>query len=325
MGNLTTNAEPKLQQMYHQAIKLKHYSIRTEQTYWAWIKKFILFHGKQHPKELSIEDIESFLAHLAVNKQVSASTQNIAFNAINFLYQQVLNIELAGINAIRAKRKQKVPTVFSHNEALQVISHLEYPYKTIAILMYGSGLRLLEVARLRVQDINFETQTITVRQGKGGKDRICILPVGIIDDLKTRMKAIKEQHAQDIGKGFGLASIQPALSRKYRHALKQFGWQYLFPADKLAPDPADGRTKRHHIHVSSIQKAVKAAIRKTEITKQASCHTFRHSFATELLKAGTDLRTIQELLGHEDIRTTQIYTHVIGLNQAGVTSPFDRL
>lgn len=324
MVNTTQKTQPKLQQMYHQAMRLKNYSIRTEQTYWAWIKKFIFYHQKQHPKDLSLSDIESFLSHLAVKSQVSASTQNIAFNAINFLYKQVLHIELLGIEAIRAKRKQKVPTVFSHKEAMQVISNLASPYKTIAILMYGSGLRLLEVARLRVQDINFETQTITVRNGKGGKDRVCILPVGIIDNLKERMKFIKNQHAQDIGQGYGLASIQPPLARKYSHALKQFAWQYLFPADKLAVDPDDGKTKRHHIHASSIQKAVKTAIRKSEINKQASCHTFRHSFATELLKTGTDLRTIQELLGHEDIRTTQIYTHVVGLNQAGVTSPFDR-
>lgn len=324
MENFKAHSTPKLQTQFQQAIRLKHYSIRTEQSYWHWIKQFILFHNKQHPSELSTVDVESFLSYLAVQRQVSSATQNIAFNSINFLYRYVLNTELTGIDAIRAKRKQKIPVVFTHDEAMSVIHELDFPYKTMAILMYGSGLRLLEVARLRVQDINFENLTITVRQGKGGKDRVCILPKGILQDLKNRMHMIREQHKQDIADGFGYASIQPSLVRKYRNSLKQFGWQYLFPADKLAVDPADGVTRRHHIHVNSIQRAVKSAIRKTEIIKQASCHTFRHSFATELLKGGTDLRTIQELLGHEDIRTTQIYTHVVGLNQAGVISPFDR-
>lgn len=313
---------PRLLEQVRDAIRLKHYSLSTEKSYLYWIRFFIRFHQMRHPRDLGEQDIQRFLTFLAVERNVAAGTQNQALNALVFLYREVLKQPLGDFsNAVRAKKSQRLPSVFSQEEAQRVIAQLEFPYHALAGLMYGSGLRLMEAVRLRVKDIDFNRETITVRSGKGDKDRQTLLPSPLIDELKGACRKAQLLHRMDRELGHGEVYLPNALARKYPGAAISLPWQYVFPSERLSTDPRSGRTGRHHVSKESVQRAVKRAIRDTGIVKKASCHTFRHSFATHLLEAGYDIRTVQELLGHEDVRTTQIYTHVMAKGVAGVRSP----
>ena len=321
------NKPPKrLLDQVREQIRLKHYSIRTEQAYVSWIKRFILFHDKRHPNEMGKQEIETFLSHLAKNLNVASSTQNQAFNALLFLYNQVLDKALGDkINAIRAKKPQRLPTVMTNEEAMKVINSLSGSNKLMAKLLYGSGLRLMECLRLRVKDVDFGMHQIMVRDGKGKTDRVTLLPESIKADLKEQLEQVKAIHENDISQRYGKVYLPYALSRKYPNADREWGWQYVFPSKSLSKDPRTGATRRHHIHENSLQKAVRKAVKLARIPKPASCHTFRHSFATRLLEAGYDIRTVQELLGHKDVSTTMIYTHVLNKGGMGVKSPLDML
>ncbi len=318
------NKPKKLLDQVRGIIRLKHYSIRTEHAYVSWIKRYIFYHDKRHPKDMGKREIESFLSHLAVELKVAASTQNQAFNAVLFLYREVLKIDIDDkINAVRAKRPKRLPTVMSKEEALSVIGVLSGINKIMAMLLYGCGLRLIECVRLRVQDIDFEQNQLLVRDGKGMKDRVTVLPQSVQELLKEHLGWVKLVHKEDLKKGNGRVYLPYALERKYRNANREWGWQYVFPSKSLSKDPRFGKIRRHHINESTLQKAVKNAARLMEISKPVSCHTFRHSFATHLLEAGYDIRTVQEQLGHEDVSTTMIYTHVIKKGGKGVVSPLD--
>jgi integron integrase len=326
LNTTTTEKSPKLLNQVRNALRTRHYSIRTEEAYLNWIKKFILFHKKRHPKEMSEKEINEFLTHLAVNKKVSASTQNQALCAIVFLYKHILNIELLDLNDITwAKKPQKVPEVFTQQEVQHVISHLKEIHWIIGVLMYGTGMRLMECLRLRVKDIDFSSHKITIRSGKGEKDRITMLPELIVPALQNHLQQVKKQHDQDLKKGYGTVYLPYALEKKYPNANREWIWQYVFPSAKLSTDPRSNVKQRHHLDEASIQRAVKKAIRQAGIRKHASCHTLRHSFATHLLESGYDIRTVQELLGHEDVNTTMIYTHVLKKGVLGVRSPADMM
>ena len=307
-------------------IRLKHYSIRTEQAYVAWIKRFILFHHKRHPRDMGRREIEAFLSHLAVVRKVSSSTQNQAFNALLFLYNHVLNKSLDdGINAIRAKRSTRLPEVMTHEEALKLIERLAGTHRLMAQLLYGSGLRLMECVRLRVKDVDFNRNHIVVRDGKGSKDRVTVLPETLRASLREHLKWVQRLHQDDLAKGYGSVYLPDALGRKYPNASREWGWQYVFPSKGLSTDPRSGEVRRHHIHENNLQKAVKSAAQMARIGRRVSCHTFRHSFATGLLEAGYDIRTVQELLGHKNVNTTMIYTHVVNRGAKAVRSPLDGL
>ncbi len=294
-------------------MRLKHYSIRTEEAYVHWIIRFILFHNKRHPKDMGPPEIETFLTHLAAEANVAASTQNQAFHAILFLYRQVLGISLEGqsINALRARKKKNLPVVLTKEEVKRVIALIPGKYQMMAKIMYGGGLRLMECIRLRVKDLDFEMNEITVRDGKGGKDRLTLLPESIKPALQEHLERVRLLHEQDLATGHGCVFLPHALERKYLNADKQWGWQYVFPSDNLSEDPRSGKVRRHHVHEDSLQKAVRQAVHRAQVYKRATCHSFRHSFATHLLMDGVDIRSIQELLGHEDVSTTMIYTHVL--------------
>ena len=316
--------KPRLLDQVRNQIRLKHYSIRTEESYINWIKRFIFFHDKKHPKEMAEKEVVAFLTHLAVDGNVAASTQNQAMSAILFLYREVLQIELGNItNHIRAKRPRKLPVVFTKTEARLVIKELKGVYKLLAILMYGGGLRVLECVRLRVKDIDFQYNQITIRDGKGQKDRITMLPRGIKGALQLHLKKVQIIHQEDLMDGFGEVFLPFALAKKYPNAAQKWLWQYAFPASRRSRDPRSGKTRRHHFDESSVQKAVKNAIEKAGVNKHGSCHSLRHSFATHLLENGYDIRTVQELLGHKDVKTTMIYTHVLNKGPRAVDSPFD--
>ena len=305
-------------------VRLKHYSIRTEQAYVAWIKRFILFHQKRHPREMGRGEIEAFLSHLAVVRKVSSSTQNQAFNALLFLYNHVLNKSLDdGINAVRAKRSTRLPEVMTHQEALKLIERLAGTQRLMAQLLYGSGLRLMECVRLRIKDVDFNRNHIVVRDGKGRKDRVTVLPETLKVALRDHLKRVKRLHQDDLAKGYGSVCLPDAPGRKYPNASREWGWQYVFPSKGLSTDPRSGKLRRHHIHENNLQKAVKYAAQMARIGRRVSCHTFRHSFATGLLEAGYDIRTVQELLGHKNVNTTMIYTHVLNRGAKAVRSPLD--
>jgi len=305
-------------------IRTRHYSIRTEEAYTQWVKRFILFHNKRHPAEMGADEISSFLTHLAVYERVAASTQNQALNAIIFLYKEVLKLELNNLsNLIRAKRPEKLPVVLNKDEIEKILPNLDGVYHLIAGLLYGSGLRLLECLRMRVQDIDYKYKEITIRDGKGGKDRITILPASYTETLKLHLKKVKIIHQQDLKEGNGEVFLPNALERKYPYAPKSWGWQYVFPASKLSNDPRSNKIRRHHLTESMVQKKLKFAVRKAGVMKPATPHTLRHSFATHLLKNGYDIRTVQELLGHKDVKTTMIYTHVLNRGGFAVKSPAD--
>jgi integron integrase len=319
----------KLLDRVRNKIRLKHYSIRTEKAYISWIKRYIHFHDMKHPKDMGEEEIEQFLTDLAVNGKVSSSTQNQAFNALLFLYRQVyrqvLKIDLFGeIKALRAKKSERRPTVLSVDETFEVIEAMSGVHQLMAKILYGSGLRGIECVRLRVKDIDFELNQILIRDGKGKKDRITVLPDNIKPELKQHLKYVKKLHEKDLIDGYGSVFLPNALARKYKNADKEWGWQYVFPSKSISVDPRSGINRRHHLHLSSLHRAIKKATNITGTTKNVSNHTFRHSFATHLLQEGYDIRTIQELLGHKDVRTTMIYTHVLNKGGRAVLSPLDR-
>lgn len=304
------------------AVRVRHYSIRTEQAYVGWVKRYILFHGKRHPRDMGVEEVSAFLSHLAMDRNVAASTQNQALNALVFLYKAVLDRPLGELQGVvRAKKPRRLPVVLSRNEVTQVLRHLQGLHWLAACLLYGSGLRLMECVRLRVKDLDFEHRAVIVREGKGGKDRIVTLPDELIVPLQRHLGNVRNSHDKDLAEGYGAVWLPHALARKYPNAPKQWGWQYVFPATRRSMDPRSNVVRRHHIDESSLQKAVKLAIRKAGIEKPASCHTLRHSFATHLLERGMDIRTVQEQLGHKDIRTTQLYTHLLKRGGNAVRSP----
>ena len=314
--------KPKLLDSVRAAARLRHLSLRTERAYSDWIRRFILFHRKRHPSEMGAEEVRQFLSHLAVEGQVSASTQNVALCALLFLYRDVLGVELplvAGI--VRARRPARLPVVFTRAEVAALMARLPGTYKLIAGLLYGSGLRLMEALRLRVKDLDFEYMEILVRDGKGEKDRRTVLPRPLADPLRRQLERGRLLHEQDLREGFGEVYLPYALGRKDPSAASEWAWQYVFPSAKLSVDPRSGVTRRHHASADSVQREVKRALRTASIAKHGGCHTLRHSFATHLLEDGYDLRTIQELLGHSDVRTTQIYTHVLNKGGRGVRSP----
>ena len=301
-------------------------AFRTELTYISWIKRFILFHGKRHPKDMGEPEAEAFLTWLAVERNVAKSTQNQAFNALIFLYRDVLKCPLDGrINAVRSRGKQRLPVVMSKEETRQMLNAMSGATHLMVKLLYGSGLRLMECIRLRVKDIDFEINEIRVRSGKGDKDRLVPLPESIQPALKTHLERVKLIHEHDLAKGFGKVYLPNALARKCPNAAKQWEWQYVFPSRKLSRDPRENVIRRNHMDLSSLDRAIKRAVKLAGITKRITSHTFRHSFAVHLLQTGTDIRTIQSLLGHNDISTTMIYTHVLRQGAHGVKSPLDQM
>ena len=317
---------PKLLEQVCEAIRVRHYSLRTEETYLRWIKRFILFHGKRHPREMGGPEVQQFLSHLAVEGHVAASTQSQALSAIVFLYQQVLKQNLGSIDdVVRAKQPHRVPVVLTQGEVGAVLGHLSGTSWIMATLLYGAGLRLMECLRLRVKDVDFTYNQIVVRDGKGHKDRVTMLPQQVKVPIQRHLDDVKKLHEQDLQAGAGHVYLPYALERKYPSASREWAWQYVFPAAHPSRDPRTGIIRRHHIHKLVLQRAVQTAVRKAEIPKAASCHTLRHAFATHLLEAGYDIRTVQELLGHKDVRTTMIYTHVLNRGGLGVKSPADLL
>ena len=317
-------AKPKLLDIVRERIRSRHYSLRTERAYLDWIRRFIVFHDKRHPSELSAPDVERFLTHLAVDRHVASSTQNQALAAILFLYREVLEIDLPWIeNVVRARMPVRVPVVLPRADVQRLLDQLDGEFHLIAQLLYGSGLRLTEALRLRVKDIDFEYSQIVVRDGKNRKDRVTILPDGVVPSLRLHLRRVAEQHERAVALGFSGVELPDALERKYPKALSDLGWQYVFPADRPSRDPRTGAMRRHHIHETSVQRAIRQAARRAGITKPVGPHTLRHCFATHLLERGYDIRTVQELMGHTDVRTTQIYTHVMKKGAAAVKSPLD--
>jgi integron integrase len=303
----------------------RHMSIRTEDAYTQWTKRYVLFHDRRHPMDLGESDVEEFLTDLAVNRNVSRSTQNQAFHALRFLYDQVLRRPLGEIEAGRAKRRPNLPTVLSPPEVGRLFGQLDGVPKLVASLLYGSGLRLLEALRLRVQDIDFAQRQLRVRAAKGDKQRLTMLSQHLEPELRRHLAEVKRRHDADLRLGQGEVYLPHAIERKYRNAGREWCWQYVFPSERISTDPRSGERRRHHLSESSIQKAVKRAVRASGISGRAGCHTLRHSFATHLLQNGYDIRTVQELLGHSSVKTTMIYTHVLQCGGLAVRSPFDML
>ena len=321
-----TTQKPKLLDQVRQAIRTRHYSSKTEESYVHWIKRFIFFHNKRHPAEMGEKEIAQFLSSLATQSHVSAATQNQALNAILFLYRDVLSKEIGYINGVvRAKRPHRLPVVLTRQEMKSILGILDRSDWLMAVLLYGAGLRLMECLQLRVKDIDFTSNQIVIRAGKGDKDRHTMLPTAAKEPLTQHLNLVKQQHRRDLDRGLGRVALPNALDRKYPNAGKDWGWQWVFPAASHFTDRVTGERRRHHVHESVLQKAVKEAVRKAGVPKPASPHTFRHSFATHLLEDGYDIRTVQELLGHRDVSTTMIYTHVLNRGGRGVNSPADRL
>ena len=328
MPDATRSQQPKLLNEVRKVLRLHHYSIHTERSYVEWIVRFVRFHGMRSREALVPAEpkIESFLTDLAVNGNVAAATQNQAMNALVFLYKRVLNHTLEGrINAVRADKKINVPVVMTREEVAAVISLLDGTAQLVAKLLYGSGLRIMEAVRIRVKDIDFQMKQLTVRSGKGDKDRFTTFPATLTPLLQNHLARVKTLHQQDSAQGHGEVYLPHALVRKYPNTAKEWGWQYIFPARNLSVDPRAGITRRHHVDPSVINKAIKVVVRRAGLTKHISAHTFRHSFATHLLQRGTDIRTIQQLLGHNDVATTMIYTHILQQGGQGVPSPLDDL
>jgi integron integrase len=306
------------------ALRRKHYSLRTEESYLNWVRRFILFHNKRHPRDMAAPEVEAFLTHLAVHDKVAASTQNQALSALLFLYRHVLRAELAEpLAPLRARKSKRLPVVLTSAEARRVLQQFTGPYSLMAGLLYGSGLRLMECLRLRVKDIDFQKNQIVVRQGKGEKDRVTMLPASLAEPLRQHLRDVRRLHQADLAEGGGAVLLPYALDRKYPGAEREWGWQYVFPSAQLSRDPRTGAVRRHHVDETSLGKAVKRAARAAAIAKPVGCHTFRHSFATHLLENGYDIRTVQELLGHRDVKTTMIYTHVLNRGGLAVRSPLD--
>jgi integron integrase len=321
-ANSAVASSPRLLDRVRWHLRAKHYSIRTEQAYVDWIRRYILFHRKRHPKEMGEKEISEFLTYVAVEKRVAASTQNQAFSALLFLYQQVLDRKLDFIdNVQRVKRPAKVPVVFTPDEARAVLDELIGQYRLLGELLYGSGLRLLECLGLRVKDVDFSYGHITVRDAKGLRERVTVLPESLRRPLQLHVEHLRQMHERDLARGAGAVYLPFALQRKYPNAGRSWPWQYVFPANKVSADPRSRELGRHHVSEKNLQNAVKTAIKRARVHKAASCHTFRHSFATPLLEAGYDIRTVQELLGHKDVSTTMIYTHVLNKPGLAIRSP----
>ena len=330
MSSITSLTEvmsaPRLLEQVRARIRFKHYSIRTEHTYVDWIKRFIRHFGKRHPKDMGADEVQSFLTHLAVAGNVAASTQNQAKSALLFLYKEVLALELPWLDKVEAARTPKrLPVVLTRDEVMAVLLRLEGRHGLIARLLYGTGLRIMECLRLRIKDVDFERGEILVRDGKGAKDRVTMLPASVIPALREHVERVRELHRQDLAAGYGEVHLPYALDRKYPSAGREWMWQYVFPSASLSIDPRTGVVRRHHVQDQSVQRAIRQAVRDAGINKPATPHTFRHSFATHLLDSGYDIRTVQELLGHSDVSTTMIYTHVLNRGGRGVASPLDRL
>ncbi len=307
-------------------LRARHFSRRTEQAYVAWIRRFILFHGKRHPDRLGSSEVTAYLTHLASSRQVSASTQNQAFSALLFLYRDVLGRELAGLDQVpRAQLPERLPVVLSRGEVAAVLARMRGTPRLMCALMYGAGLRLLECCRLRVKDVDVSRQEILVRDGKGRRDRVTVLPAQLAPTLRAHLERVERQHRADVEGNAGYVALPGALARKYPNAPREWPWQWVFPASRIYADAATGERRRHHLHETVLQREFAAAVRAAQLTKPATCHTLRHSFATHLLESGYDIRTIQELLGHADVSTTMIYTHVLNRGGRGVRSPLDVL
>ena len=318
--------KPRLLDRVREAVRARHYSRRTEEAYVAWIRRYIFFHGKRHPAEMGAPEVTRFLSALAVEGRVAASTQNQALSALLFLYRDVLELDLPWLDGVvRAKRPQRLPVVLTREEVQAVLQPLKGVPRLMAYLLYGAGLRLLECCRLRVQDVDFAANQIVVRSGKGDKDRVTMLPAAVKAALARHLETVQEQHRRDLQYGAGWVELPTALNRKYPNAGREWVWQWVFPATRLYTDRVTRQRRRHHLHESVLQRMVKAAVRRAGLAKRATPHTFRHSFATHLLEDGHDIRTVQELLGHRDVSTTQIYTHVLNRGPAGVRSPVDRM
>jgi integron integrase len=317
----------KLMDQVKRVMRYHHYAYQVEKTYSKWIVRFIkFFEAKNHPKDMGKREIEAFLSHLATKENVSASTQRQALNALVFLYRDVIDEPISEkIEHVRAKRHRRLPVVMIQSEVIRVIENLNGVHFLMVQLLYGSGLRLMECIRLRIQDLDFGRNRIYVRAGKGGKDRTTVLPAYIKSTLQHQVQKVKQLHDEDLKHGFGEVYMPEALGRKYRNAAKEFRWQFLFPAKKISADPRTGRMRRHHVLESGLQKAVKTAADRTHITKRISCHTFSHSFATHMLENGVNIRVVQELMGHADVKTTEIYTHVMEKDLSAVISPLDAL
>lgn len=318
-----THQSPKLLDLVRHACRVRHFSLRTEDAYHDWARRFILFHHKRHPREMAEPEVNAFLTHLAVEGRVAASTQNQALSALLFLYEHVLSQPLDRVQAVRANRPKRLPVVLTRPEVRLLLSKLDGTYRLMGQLMYGSGLRLLECLRLRVKDLDFGRGEIVVREGKGNKDRRTLLPTAVRPPLRAHLDRVKLLHERDLAAGFGRVYLPDALERKLPHAAAEFVWQYVFPSAKMSRDPRSGVVRRHHAHDSAVSKAITDAVRRSGIPKRATSHSLRHSFATHLLEDGYDIRTVQELLGHADVSTTMIYTHVLNKGGRGVTSPLD--
>ncbi len=323
---MVSTSSPRLLDKTREVLRVHHYSLSTEHSYIQWIKRFIYFHNKRHPNEMGANEITAYLTHLAVDRKVSPSTQNQALSGILFLYKRVLEIDLPWLDdVVRAKRTKRLPVVFTRKEVKALLSQFDGTRWLIFSMMYGGGFRITECLRLRVKDIDFHYKHIVIRNAKGGKDRITLLPESLIEPLRNHLARVKELHEQDLASGFGCVYLPHALERKYPRACKEWAWQYIFPSNNISRDPRTNVRRRHHIYKQTIQRHLKRAIYNAQILKPASSHTFRHSFATHLLEDGYDIRTVQELLGHKDVKTTQIYTHVMGKGCNGVKSPLERI
>ncbi|MBC3935794.1 integron integrase [Undibacterium sp. CY7W] len=320
------SSSPKLLDQLRARIRLRHYSIRTEAQYVHWVRRYILFHGKRHPREMGAAEVEAFLSHLAVTDHVAASTQNQALSALLFLYREVLELDLPWMTeVVRAKRPARLPVVLTEREVFAVLECMQDVYGLMARLLYGTGMRLMECVRLRVKDVDFERCEIVVRDGKGAKDRVTMLPRRIVPSLQAHLRWRRQLFEDDLAIGMAAVYLPDALARKYPNASTEWGWQYIFPSGSYSVDPRSGVTRRHHLDEKLLQRAMKRAVQASKISKPATPHTLRHSFATHLLQRGQDIRTIQELLGHADVATTMIYTHVLNKGGRGVESPLDHL
>jgi integron integrase len=325
-GIRQTDNPPRLLTLVHEAIRRKYYSRRTEQAYVYWIKRFVYFHGKRHPREMGEAEVTAFLNDLAAERNVAGGTQNQALSALLFLYKEVLGRDLPWLDGlVRAKRPPRLPTVLSRAEVESLLAQLTGVRWLVASLLYGAGLRVMECLRLRVKDLDLDYRQILVRDGKGEKDRVTMLPEKLVEPVRAHLQRVKGLHARDLKEGFGEVNMPYALARKYPRAGREWAWQFVFPSKHRSADPDDGVVRRHHLYESVPQRAVHEAARAAGIAKHVSCHTLRHSFATHLLEAGYDIRTVQELLGHSDVSTTMIYTHVLNKGGRGVASPLDRL
>jgi len=326
LAALVPNPKLRLREQVREIMRYRHYSIRTEEAYWQWIRRFILFHGKRHPREMGAGEVRVFLSHLASSEKLAAATQNQALNALVFLYREVLHLSLGEVGAIeRVQRRPKVPLVLSKTEVQRVFAAAAQGYQLPLRLMYGTGLRLLELLRLRVKDVDLERRQIVVRGGKGFKDRVTVLPESLLTELRVHLEKNRVWHQRQLAEGTGAVSLPDGVGKKYPNAEREWAWHYVFPTAGLARDPRSGRLLRHHLHEVNLQRAMKSAVVAAGISKPATCHTLRHSFATHLLENGYDIRTLQSLLGHKDVTTTQIYTHVMQKPGLGVKSPLDSI